>query len=142
MEAPEACWQGLESGNSSGLRHRTRGRSSAGSSGRRRRDRTLLTGDRRWHSVSPSTPHTCPPQLIEHVGIDWELYRQAYLSFHSEEHYLSVLRARRAEAPRKESRGSRMWRRACEMAGAARARIASQSSSKVEPLGESVGEQG
>mmetsp|Transcript_101524 Transcript_101524/g.302874 ORF Transcript_101524/g.302874 Transcript_101524/m.302874 type:complete len:141 (-) Transcript_101524:210-632(-) len=138
MEAPEACWQGLESGNSSGLRHRTRGRSSAGSSGGRRRGSTLLTGDRRGHSDSPQ--RTRPYRQIEqHTGIDFELYRQAYLPYRNEEHYLRELRARLAEAPRKESRGSRVWRRACEIAGSVRAhipRMGHQSSSEVEPFSE------
>uniref|UniRef100_A0A7S4STK0 Uncharacterized protein n=1 Tax=Alexandrium monilatum TaxID=311494 RepID=A0A7S4STK0_9DINO len=149
MEAPEARWQGVVSGDNSGREVQKTSRHSARSStgrfgGSSNNSRfggssssggevssTVRTGDGRSRSR--------PPHLIAHTGIDWELYHQAYLPYRSEEHYLRVLRARHAEAPGTESWGSRMWRGMREMGAAARARmprVALRRSSKVKPFDE------
>uniref|UniRef100_A0A7S4SWF6 Uncharacterized protein n=1 Tax=Alexandrium monilatum TaxID=311494 RepID=A0A7S4SWF6_9DINO len=90
------------------------------------------------HPQTRSPQRRRAPLFAEHIGLDFELYKQAYAEYRTEEEYLRALRAR-PPAPAKESWGGGLWKSACGMASLAMARLprrASRSSGRVAPVSE------
>jgi len=154
MKSPENSWQRVVStgstdrsksvqhtrSNQSATRSHSSGASGNGRRGRSHRD----AASKQLRSPGAPPQAQAPPQrppirFSDHVGLDFDLYRQAFDQYRTEAEYLQAVRLR-MEARENKSWAGDMWRGACGMARSVKTRISrgsSRNSAKVVPVNES-----